>query len=151
MLDIVDRNAKRLLNLSEDVLDISRIESHSLSLNKENFNLNEMIQNTILEFINQINKINWQQHQQQQRHKDTLKIVSLLKDDIFIYADRSRINQVISNLLDNTIKFTKEKEEIDGNITITVEKIVVIMLLSISKIQAKRLILKYFRDYLQNL
>jgi signal transduction histidine kinase len=74
MLDIVDRNAKRLLNISEDVLDISRIESHSLSLNKENFNLNKMIRNTILEFINQINKFNWQQLQQQQRHKDTLKI-----------------------------------------------------------------------------
>jgi signal transduction histidine kinase len=74
MLDIVDRNAKRLLKLSEDVLDISRIKSHSLSLNKENFNLNKMIRNTILEFINQINKFNWQQLQQQQRHKDTLKI-----------------------------------------------------------------------------
>ncbi len=131
MFDIIDRNAKRLLKLSEDVLDISRIESHSLSLNKENFNLNEMIQNIISEITNQINKNNWQQQQQQQQqlqqqqlHKDTLKIESLLKDDIIMYADRSRINQVISNLLDNAIKFTKEKEEeTDGNIiTITVEK-----------------------------
>ncbi len=131
IIDILDRNAKRLLKLSEDVLDISRIQSHSLSLNKENFNLNEMIQNIILEFTNQINKNNWQQQQQQQQqlqlHKDTLKIESLLKDDIIIYADKSRLNQVISNLLDNAIKFTKEKEkekeEIDGNIiTITVEK-----------------------------
>ncbi len=123
MFDIIDKNAKRLLKLSEDILDISRIESHSLSLKKENFNLNEMIQNIILEFTNQIKKINWQQRQQ--RHKDTLKIESLLKDNIFIYADRSRLNQVISNLLNNAIKFTKEKEkeEIDGNvITITMEK-----------------------------
>ncbi len=95
IFDIIDRNAKRLLKLSEDVLDISRIESHSLSLNKENFNLNEMIQNIISGFTNQqINKNNWQrqQQQQQQLHKDTLKIESLLKDDIIIYADKSRLN-----------------------------------------------------------
>ncbi|HXT84832.1 MAG TPA: HAMP domain-containing sensor histidine kinase, partial [Verrucomicrobiae bacterium] len=119
MLDTIDRNAKRLMKLSDNVLDISKIENHTLSLKKENFNLNEMMQNTILEFTNPIDKINGQQ---QQRHKDTLKLRSMLKDDIFIYADKSRLNQVISNLLDNAIKFTKEKEEKDGNITITVEK-----------------------------
>ncbi len=119
MLDTIDRNAKRLMKLSDNVLDISKIENHTLSLNKENFNLNEMMQNTILEFTNKIDKIN---RQQQQQHKDTLKLRSMLKDDIIIYADRSRLNQVISNLLDNAIKFTKEKEEKDGNITITVEK-----------------------------
>jgi len=129
IFDIIDRNAKRLFKLSEDVLDISKIESHSLSLNKENFNLNEMIQNIILVYTQkQINKNKLQQQQQQQQqqlHKVTLKIESLLKDDIIIYADKSRLNQVISNLLDNAIKFTKEKEkeETDGNIiTIIVEK-----------------------------
>jgi two-component system, OmpR family, sensor histidine kinase VicK len=45
----------------------------------------------------------------------------LFKDDVLIYADRSRLNQVISNLLDNAIKFTNE-DKVDGNITITVEK-----------------------------
>jgi two-component system, OmpR family, sensor histidine kinase VicK len=118
--DIVVKSAKRLMRLSEDVLDITRIENHSLSLHKENFNLNKMIQNTISEFINQISKTKQQQLHHQQ-HKGTLKIESLFKDDVLIYADRSRLNQVISNLLDNAIKFTNE-DEVDGNITITVEK-----------------------------
>ncbi len=91
------KSAKRLMRLSEDVLDITRIENHSLSLHKENFNLNEMIQNTISDFINQIRKTKHQQlpHQQlpHQQHKDTLKIESLFKDDVFIYADKSRLNQ----------------------------------------------------------
>jgi two-component system, OmpR family, sensor histidine kinase VicK len=118
--DIVVKSAKRLMRLSEDVLDITRIENHSLSLHKENFNLNKMIQNTISEFINQISKTKQQQLHHQQ-HKGTLKIESLFKDDVLIYADRSRLNQVISNLLDNAIKFTNE-DKVDGNITVTVEK-----------------------------
>jgi signal transduction histidine kinase len=104
-------------------LDVTRIENHSLSLHKENFNLNEMIQNTISDFINQIRKTKQQQQQQQlhPQHQGTLKIESLFKEEVFIYADRSRLNQVISNLLDNAIKFTNE-DKADGTITIMVEK-----------------------------
>ncbi len=57
-----------------------------LSLDKKTLNLNELIQNTISDFINQIRKTKHQQLPHQQ-HKDTLKIESLFKDDVFIYAD----------------------------------------------------------------
>jgi signal transduction histidine kinase len=105
-LDVIIRNAKRLQRLTEDILDVTRIESKSLDLKKESFNLSEMILNTISDSNNQVAK----------EHKDTnLKLEFInSKEDIFIEADKDRINQVISNLLSNAIKFTQK-----GTITIT--------------------------------
>jgi signal transduction histidine kinase len=98
LLDTIIRNAKRLQRLTEDILDISKIESKSLDLKKESFNLNEMILNAIADSKNQIAR----------EHKD-LKIEFIdHEEDIFIEADKGRINQVISNLLNNAINFTAE-------------------------------------------
>ena len=98
-LDVIIRNAKRLQGLTEDILDVTRIESKLLDLNKESFNLNDMILSAITDFNNEVAKI----------HKDTnLKLEFIdSKESIFIKADKGRINQVISNLLSNAIKFTK--------------------------------------------
>jgi two-component system sensor histidine kinase VicK len=106
-LDVIIRNAKRLQRLTEDILDITRIESKSLDLKKESFNLNEMILNVIADSNNHVAK----------KHKGTnLKLeFTHCKEVIFIEADKGRINQVISNFLSNAIKFTNE-----GTITATV-------------------------------
>jgi two-component system sensor histidine kinase VicK len=105
-LDVIIRNAKRLQRLTEDILDISRIESKSLGLKKESFNLSEMILNAIAESNTQVAK----------EHKDTnLKLEFIdSKEGIFVEADKDRINQVISNLLSNAIKFTDE-----GTVSVT--------------------------------
>jgi signal transduction histidine kinase len=97
-LDVIIRNAKRLQRLTEDILDITRIESKSLDLKKELFNLSEMILSVIEDSKNQIAK----------QHKDNLKLEFIDPKDIFIKADKDRINQVILNLLNNAIKFTNE-------------------------------------------
>jgi len=55
-LDVIIRNAKRLERLTEDILDISRIESKSLDLRKESFNLSEMILNAIADSNYQVAK-----------------------------------------------------------------------------------------------
>jgi two-component system, OmpR family, sensor histidine kinase VicK len=110
LLGIVIRNAKRLQQLTEDILDVTRIESNSLNLKKVQFNLNEIILNSVSDSRNQMQK----------EHKDNIKLelFSSIKDDIFVEADKNRLNQVISNLLSNAIKFTKES----GTITIRVQK-----------------------------
>jgi len=51
LLEVVNRNAKRLQRLTEDILDITKIESQSLNLKKEQFNLNEVISNAIEDLI----------------------------------------------------------------------------------------------------
>ncbi|MGC2574875.1 MAG: ATP-binding protein, partial [Candidatus Nitrosopolaris sp.] len=103
-LDAIIRNAKRLQRLTEDILDITRIESKSLDLKKELFNLSEMILSVIPDSKNHIAK----------QHKDNLKLEFTDPKDVFIKADKGRINQVILNLLSNAIKFTKE-----GSVSIT--------------------------------
>src|SRR5918992_6010320 len=105
LLDAVIRNAKRLQRLAEDILDVTKIESHSLILHKERFNLNEVISNTIQDIRNQIS------------NGKVKLLYEFDKDLLFIEADRERITQVISNLLSNAVKFTKE-----GTISIVLEK-----------------------------
>jgi signal transduction histidine kinase len=107
LIDAIIRNAKRLQRLTEDILDVSKIESQTLKLNKERFNLSELISTIVEEYKNEIGKDN-----------GNIKLVnSIIKDTVIIEADRHRISQVISNLIDNAIKFTKK-----GTITISIEK-----------------------------
>ena len=102
LIDAIIRNARRLQRLTEDILDVTRIESNLLTLNKQQFNLKDIITNTINDIIVK---------------KDfKSKNIQLLYEpkDIFVEADRSRLTQVISNLLSNSVKFT-----IKGTIKIT--------------------------------
>jgi signal transduction histidine kinase len=101
-IDMILRNARRLERLSCDVLETARIESQSLTLNKERFSLKDIISSSIRDAEHQI---------------DTADItIQYDPIDILVYADKGRIAEVISNLLDNAIKFTYK-----GNITISTE------------------------------
>jgi signal transduction histidine kinase len=92
------RNAKRLHRLADDILDVTKIESESLSLKKEFFNLNDVITNTIDDIMANIVKKGQQ--------GDLIKLV-YQPHDIFIEADKTRIAQVIYNILNNAVKFTE--------------------------------------------
>ena len=102
LLDVIVRNAKRLQRLTEDILDVTKIESHSLNLKKERFDLTELISNTIQDVTGQSEKIK----------NGKLKLVFYNhgndKQSHIIYADKPRITQVLLNLLNNAIKFTEE-------------------------------------------
>lgn len=101
-IDIILRNAKRLERLSSDVLETARIESQSLRLNKQLFSLHEVIYTSIRDAKNQIGD----------------QDISFQYDpkDVVVYADKGRISEVVSNILNNAIKFTHK-----GSITISVE------------------------------
>jgi signal transduction histidine kinase len=110
LLDVIVRNAKRLRLLTENILDVSKIESHSLQLKKELINLNEVILNVLADYRSQRIK-------EVISSSNNIKIVLKSKEDIFLKADRERLVQVFANLLNNAIKFTK-----DGIVAITAEK-----------------------------
>jgi two-component system, OmpR family, sensor histidine kinase VicK len=105
MVDVVNRNAKRLEKLTSSLLDVSRIENNkSLDLSKENFNLVQKIKNVIHDI-----------RSSQGEKADAIEIVYHASDEpIMIEADKTRIYEVVSNLLRNAIKFTDS-----GTITIT--------------------------------
>jgi signal transduction histidine kinase len=94
-LDVILRNAERLQQLQEDMLDVTRIESGSMKIYKESFNLNELIFHVVQDFSTQL--------------KDDMRIKLNCRSDgdVWVIADKNRIIQVISNLLNNAIKFTK--------------------------------------------
>jgi two-component system, OmpR family, sensor histidine kinase VicK len=109
IIQAIQRNAARLRKLTSDLLDITRIESQSLRLNIERFNLNDFMSSVIRDCKSSLDSNN-----------DNIKLVynePLPKGDLLIEADKGRLTQVISNLLDNAIKFTKK-----GTIFITSEK-----------------------------
>jgi len=106
LVDIIIRNAKRLLRLEQNILDMARIENQSLNLEKERFDLIQKIQNVINDFGNELSN-----------EKMQIVFTPSQKEPIFVNADKVRIFEVISNLLSNAVKFTKE-----GRITINAEK-----------------------------
>jgi two-component system, OmpR family, sensor histidine kinase VicK len=98
-LSMITRNATRLKQLSEDILDVTKIESQSLNLRKEVCDLNEIVRNSIEEY----------KRNQVIRSSANIEINNTsYVEKVFVEVDRSRIAQVISNLLSNAFKFTKE-------------------------------------------
>jgi signal transduction histidine kinase len=79
-LDVIIRNAKRLQRLTEDILDIRRIESKSLDLKKESFNLSEMIVNAIAESDTQVAKEHKDTHLKSAPKKGTKCILGFTND-----------------------------------------------------------------------
>lgn len=103
MIKAIYRNSVRLQRLTSDILDVTRIESEALRIDKEKFNLKEVIQGAVQDARNQL-------------ANGKVKFI-YEPQDIYVQADRGRMTQVVSNLLDNATKFTKE-----GTITIATEK-----------------------------
>jgi signal transduction histidine kinase len=118
MLKIILRNANRLHQLTEDILDVTRIESHSLQIRRERFNLNDVILNIIEDYRKQIangkngdvkfmyelaNSSASSNSGANRNNRNNSSSITLV-----VEADRQRLIQVISNLLDNAIKFTEE-------------------------------------------
>ena len=111
LLDVISRNARRLQRLAEDILDIARIESKSLKLDKTQFNLNEVIEDVIDEYRATV--------QENEGQRTITFILRGSKRDIFVQADKHRITQVITNLLSNAVKFTMNDNS--SSITVSVE------------------------------
>ena len=111
LLDIILRNVKRFQRLSQDILDVTMIESRSLKLNKHPIDLNDLILNIVKDLQNQIQKSDSKVKLLYEPEAEKGK-----QNPIIVEADRERITQVVWNLLNNAIKFTKE-----GTISISIQ------------------------------
>lgn len=114
-LQPLERNTQRLYRLIQDILDITKIESRSLKLNKTTFDMNEKINNAIRDLTPKKNVND---------DNNTTQYVKFIfqptKKPIRVFADKERIYQVISNLIKNALKFIPSG---DRKIEITLEKV----------------------------
>ena len=112
LLDSVIASGQKLNALTENILDVSRIEDNNFSIKRKNFNLNE----SILDSIKIFEKV---------LRKSTKEIKFEYVDCghiYFINGDRTRIEQVISNLIHNAIKsITRAATKIEGNIRVIIK------------------------------
>jgi signal transduction histidine kinase len=111
ILNTVVRNSRRLHQLTEDILDVTRIEGHTLRLNKKPCNINDIVKTVVEDNMARIEKGGT-------KHDLTIKYRSK-EDKIITEVDKGRISQVVFNLIDNAIKFTPS-----GTINVTTEIII---------------------------
>jgi two-component system phosphate regulon sensor histidine kinase PhoR len=114
-LKIVDQQVDRLSVLIDDLLELSHLESKEMVLNKTKLNLAGLVNQAILEFKSQAKKKN-------------LEIKSDLPASLEILADQSKLEQVLSNLIQNAVKYNKDNgfvriysESLADKIKITIE------------------------------
>jgi two-component system, OmpR family, sensor histidine kinase VicK len=106
-LSKIVKNAERLQRLTEDILDVTRIESQTLKLDKSKFDLRAMAASVLDDYRNRI-----------QSGKNVELVLLNADKAAFVVADKGRISQVLSNLVSNALKFTKS-----GTVSVSIEEV----------------------------
>jgi len=98
-LETIETSAGTLLAIINDILDLSRLEAGRLNLEHAPFSLRQCIDDTVSLLA-------------PMAHQKRLELVSFVYDDVpdHLLGDRTRIAQIVTNLVNNAIKFTQEGE-----------------------------------------
>jgi signal transduction histidine kinase len=104
-MKVIARNARRLERLAQDILDVSRIESGALSLNIQTIDLDEVISSVIIDYRNNLADVSRTENAKKEKVK-----INYEPKKLMVKGDMERIQRVISNLINNALRFTKEGE-----------------------------------------
>ena len=113
-LDIIRVQAQRLKKLADDILDVSRIESGNLNYDMQRANINEII-------LEVTDSCKYVQISKTPKMRRQISIETKLGSDFELHVDKTRMAQALSNILQNSIKFTEEGE-ITVETTVMAEK-----------------------------
>lgn len=100
-LSLAYDETQRLTRLVNDLLDLSAIEAGQLKLRIEEVNINEIIRLTVIKFEHKI------------KEKKLNVDVCLQEDDLYVIGDKDRLIQVVTNLIDNSIKYANEQGNVE--------------------------------------
>jgi signal transduction histidine kinase len=104
-MKVIARNARRLERLTQDILDVSRIESGALSLNIQTIDLDEAISSVIIDYRNNIADVIRTENTKKEKVK-----INYEPKKLMVKGDKERIQRILSNLINNALRFTKEGE-----------------------------------------
>lgn len=104
-LEVIFKNAKRLRKLTENILDVTRIESKMLKLSKEPVSLHNLLQSIVKDYQTEILKENRAKQIRLSYHSN----IYGNPENIVVEADISRLIQIISNLLNNALRFSRKE------------------------------------------
>ncbi len=97
-IDYINQNSKLLLNLINDIIDISKIEANQLNIYKTDFMLNDLFKELFSTYLDEISCLN----------KDIEFVLNIPQEKIFVNTDELRLKQIVINLITNSIKFTEK-------------------------------------------
>ena len=104
-LSLIHRNARKLLELVNQLLDISKLESGNMKLQTSPQNIVSFLKALVLSFASYA-----------ERKRITLKFNSV-EDEIIVYLDKDKIEKIITNILSNAFKFTADGGRIEVTVT----------------------------------
>jgi len=105
---MIKRNASKLYNLVNQLLDISKLEAGKMTLETTEQNIIPLLKGLVLSFTSLA-----------ERKKITLQL-NTIEENLNVYIDKDKVEKIVNNLLSNAFKFTPE----GGNIDFTVEKLI---------------------------
>jgi two-component system, OmpR family, sensor histidine kinase VicK len=119
LIEAAYRNAVRLHRLTKNILEVTRIESQTLYLNKKMFDLNKLASSIVGDLQNNTAKLSRKYGSSDTPSNEFIVRISDAQgdDELNVDADEERITEVLVNLLDNAVKSTKH-----GIISVTTEK-----------------------------
>ncbi|MFH2144290.1 MAG: ATP-binding protein, partial [Bacteroidota bacterium] len=104
-LTLINNSGSALLKLINDIIDLSKIEANQLIIEKKQFN--------VIELLKEIER-NFCETRNQQKKEDILIQMICKNKDISVFTDIFRLKQILTNLLNNALKFTKKGKIVFG-------------------------------------
>ncbi len=105
---LIDNNSRQLLDLIDDIIDLTKIEAGQIKINKSDFNVNQLIKELKLNFNNNLDLF------EKTEQLSLLTKTPINSDNIILHSDKQKLLQVFNNLVSNAIKFTRKGQIIIG-------------------------------------
>ncbi len=110
-INIISKETKRLITLTQDIINMNDLFDDNITLKIERIEINQIIRNTINAFEEKIKRKNIQVH------------LTLAENESYVMSDKDKIERVLYNLIDNSIKFCRENKNIYIETTLISNKV----------------------------